>query len=145
MRCCPWFNEEGRVDVPPLLVGWVVDVSCLVQHHVLMFLLPASSHNERRLKSTTLFSCGARFSACKRSKNKCCVLSMSECFPNKRVFALKIFTKKSSIMLREKGQIHSGMLLVVFAVNETQKRRTSPISGPRLTRNLPNRISIFFI
>ena len=26
----------------------------------------------------------------------------------------------------EKGQIHSGMLLVVFAVNESQKRRTRP-------------------
>ena len=26
----------------------------------------------------------------------------------------------------EKGKIHSGMLLVVFAVNESQKRRTWP-------------------
>ena len=26
----------------------------------------------------------------------------------------------------EKGQIHSGMRLVVFAVNESQKRRTRP-------------------
>ena len=42
-----------------------------------------------------------------------------------KVFALKYFTKKSSIML-EKGQIHSGMLLVVFAVNESQKTRTRP-------------------
>ena len=42
-----------------------------------------------------------------------------------RVFALKYFTKNSSIMLK-KGQLHSGMLLVVFAVNESQKRRTRP-------------------
>ena len=41
------------------------------------------------------------------------------------VFALKYFTKNSSIML-EKCQIHAGMLLVVFAVNESQKRRTRP-------------------
>ena len=33
--------------------------------------------------------------------------------------------KNSSIKL-EKGHIHSGMLLVVFAVNESQKRRTQP-------------------
>ena len=42
-----------------------------------------------------------------------------------RVFALKYFTKNSSIMLG-KGQIHSGMLLVVFVVNESQKRRKRP-------------------
>ena len=42
-----------------------------------------------------------------------------------RVFALKKITRNSSIML-EKCQIHSGMLLVVFAVNESQKRRTRP-------------------
>ena len=41
------------------------------------------------------------------------------------VFALKELTKNSSIML-EKGQIRSGMLLVVFAVNKSQKRRTRP-------------------
>ena len=41
------------------------------------------------------------------------------------MFALKKITKKSSIIL-EKGQIHSGKLLVVFGVNESQKRRTRP-------------------
>ena len=41
------------------------------------------------------------------------------------VFALKYFTKNSSMIL-EKGQIHSGLLLVVYAVNESQKRRTRP-------------------
>ena len=41
------------------------------------------------------------------------------------MFALNEFTKKSSIMLEE-GQIHSGMLVVVFAVKESQKRRTRP-------------------
>ena len=29
-------------------------------------------------------------------------------------------------MILEKGQIHSGLLLVVYAVNESQKRRTRP-------------------
>ena len=42
-----------------------------------------------------------------------------------RVFALKQLTKKYFIMLRI-GQIHSGMLLVVFAVNESQQRRSRP-------------------
>ena len=41
------------------------------------------------------------------------------------MFALKKITKNSSIML-EKGQMHSGMILVVFVVNESQKRRTRP-------------------
>ena len=42
-----------------------------------------------------------------------------------RVFALKKITENSSIIL-EKGQILSGMLLVVFAVDESQKKRTRP-------------------
>ena len=42
-----------------------------------------------------------------------------------RVFALKIITQNSSIMLA-KGHIDSGIVLVVCAVNESQKRRTRP-------------------
>ena len=42
-----------------------------------------------------------------------------------KLLAFKYFTKNSSIMLK-KGQIHSGMLVVVFAVNESQKSRTRP-------------------
>ena len=41
------------------------------------------------------------------------------------MFAFNKFTRNSSIMI-EKGRIHSGMLLSVFAVNYSQKRRTRP-------------------
>ena len=52
-------------------------------------------------------------------------LSNAMSFCIMRVFELKELTKNSSMML-EKGQIHSGMLLVEFAVNKSQKRRTRP-------------------
>ena len=41
------------------------------------------------------------------------------------MFGLKKNSKNYSIKL-EKGHIHSGKLVVVLAVNESQKRRTQP-------------------
>ena len=42
-----------------------------------------------------------------------------------RVFAMNIFTENSFSVVR-KCQIHSGILLVVFAANESLKRLTQP-------------------